>query len=330
MRDLQRNPNRSLDDAALCRFRRNTERTLLSCGALLRDIHPLDRTGLPRSGAVLHPVGKVSLARRGEHHRPVHARRTLSSVLAREWSINFCKLRTRLRSPSCDAVKIRCRRRRTSPSTARQSIACQPRGSSSGPFTTPTTPGASCCAPVVRIVMASNLPFGSGAVVSASAQAHLTRVSTLSGPGTRPVSGQLSGDDRRRGRPHCPGFPSPFDVPAFASRVIRCPPGDWAFLTVGLSDQRSVRTLTGLPRSTRTSYDRDGVPPVSRGRRCSPGRQEIPDRRLPLCHGQPLHPARTTHQRGSRITRHQRRFTRFTRPILPSPVTPRWNGDPRA
>jgi hypothetical protein len=32
------------------------------------------------------------------------------------------------------------------------------------------------------------------------------------------------------------------------------------------------------------------VPPVSRGRRCSPGRPQIPDRRLPIPSGQPLYP----------------------------------------
>src|SRR5664279_124802 len=32
------------------------------------------------------------------------------------------------------------------------------------------------------------------------------------------------------------------------------------------------------------------VPPLSRGRRCSLGRQEIAARRLPLFHGQPLQP----------------------------------------
>jgi hypothetical protein len=54
-------------------------------------------------------------------------------------------------------------------------------------------------------------------------------------------------------------FPAAFRPPAFASRAIRCPPGDWAFLTVGLPDTRlRVRTRTGLPRSTRTSYDRGG------------------------------------------------------------------------
>jgi hypothetical protein len=33
---------------------------------------------------------------------------------------------------------------------------------------------------------------------------------------------------------------------------------------------------------------------------------------------------------GPQITRHQRRFTRFTRPAFPSPVAPGWNGRPWA
>ena len=81
------------------------------------------------------------------------------------------------------AVKIRCRKRRTSSSAVRQSIASQSRRSSPGPFTTaPATGGIAVCPDV----MASNLSFGSGAVVSVSVQAHLTRVGTLSGPGIRP------------------------------------------------------------------------------------------------------------------------------------------------
>jgi hypothetical protein len=153
-------------------------------------------------------------------------------VLARERSINFCKLRTRFRSPTCDAVKIRCRKRRTSSSTARQSTACQSRGSSSGPFTTATAADIAAC----FVAMVSNLPFGSGVIVNVSAQAHPTRVSTLSGPGTRPVSGQLS-ETTGGGADHTvPGFLSPFGRQAFASRVIPHPPGDWAFLTVGLPD----------------------------------------------------------------------------------------------
>ena len=41
------------------------------------------------------------------------ARRTATSALPRERSNNFCRLRTRLRSPARDAAKIRCRSRRT-------------------------------------------------------------------------------------------------------------------------------------------------------------------------------------------------------------------------
>ena len=72
------------------------------------------------------------------------------------------------------------------------------------------------------------------------------------------------------------------------------------------------------------------VPPVSRGRRCSPGRQEIPGRRLPLRCGQPLHPAYTTHP--ARLT-HNETSTEvhaFTRPVCPLPVTPGWNRSPSA
>lgn len=81
----------------------------------------------------------------------------------RDRSINFCKLRTFFRSPAFDAVKMRCLSRRTSSSTCRQSIDGQSRGSSSGPFTTPTAVTAVCATVAVRIVMVSNLPFGTGA-----------------------------------------------------------------------------------------------------------------------------------------------------------------------
>jgi hypothetical protein len=75
------------------------------------------------------------------------------------------------------------------------------------------------------------------------------------GPGTSPVSGQLCGTTGG-GASH--GVPvSCLRLPAFASRVILSRQG------VGPSSRsayrtRSVRTLTGFPRSTRTSYDRVG------------------------------------------------------------------------
>ena len=55
-------------------------------------------------------------------------RRTLKSVFARDRSINFCRLRTFFRSPAFDAVKIRCRNRRTSSSTRRQSTGVPVKG----------------------------------------------------------------------------------------------------------------------------------------------------------------------------------------------------------
>ena len=47
------------------------------------------------------------------------------------------------------------------------------------------------------------------------------------------------------------------------------------------------------------------------------------DRRLPLYHGQSLLPASTSHRTGHCFTRHQRGFTRFTRPVFPSPAAAR-------
>src|SRR5664279_1288187 len=70
-------------------------------------------------------------------------------------------------SGSGKPVQIRCRKRRTSSSAARQPTACQSRSSSSGPFTTATAANivAGC------VAMVSNLPFGSDFVVSVSTQA---------------------------------------------------------------------------------------------------------------------------------------------------------------
>ena len=128
-------------------------------------------------------------------------RRTATSALPRERSNNFCRLRTRLRSPARDAAKIRCRSRRTSSSAWRHWMASQSRGSSSGPFTSaPEAATAAVSSSVVSsMVVASNLPLRfRRLLVIESPQAHPTRVSTLSGPGIRPVSGRLCGNRWRR------------------------------------------------------------------------------------------------------------------------------------
>jgi hypothetical protein len=117
-------------------------------------------------------------------------------------------------------VKIRCRKRRTSSSARRQSTWCQSRGSSSGPFTTAMPWCPTCPSVLVSLVIISP-------------QAHLTRVSTLSGSGMRPCPASYAG--RPAERPAITSrFPVAFRPPAFASRVILFPLGGWAFLAVGL------------------------------------------------------------------------------------------------
>jgi hypothetical protein len=118
-------------------------------------------------------------------------------------------------------------------------------------------------------------------------------------------------------------FPAAFRLPAFASRS---------------SDSRH-----GVRPSSRSAYrprpDHDGVtafrthelrpgwvPPLPRRRRCSPRPSRLLGRRLPLHGGQSLHPAPASHQAGLRITRHQRGFKPFTRPVFPSPVAPDGTG----
>jgi len=117
-------------------------------------------------------------------------------------------------------------------------------------------------------------------------------------------------------------FPSPFGTPALACWTILFPPRSSASLTVGLPATATGRTSTGLPRCPRVRPDRGG-------RLLDPGavvstRQEgnVPagTRRFAAASPTPQ-PQRAT-RRGSAVTRHQRRFTLFARPIFLSPVAP--------
>jgi hypothetical protein len=128
--------------------------------------------------------------------------------------------------------------------------------------------------------------------------AHLTRVSALSGPGTRPGI-----------RPVIPG-PSA-EGPVFPVPVSCC----LSAAGIGLVGSSCSRQGTGP--SSRSAYralrpDPDGVttfraceirpgwvPSLPRGRRCSPRPDAVPGRRLPLPSGQSLHPAPASHRRGS-------------------------------
>src|SRR5215831_2800288 len=134
-------------------------------------------TTLPSTPAVLRPA-LTSVTRR-----------TLTNAFAREPSISFCRLRTFFRSPALLAVKIRCRSRRTSSSTARQPTASQSRTSPSGPF-------AAAAAP--------NLPIGSGA---SNHQVHTGSPDPRQlpfGPGIRPYPASYPGTASGGASTRCP------------------------------------------------------------------------------------------------------------------------------
>jgi hypothetical protein len=103
------------------------------------------------------------------------------------------------------------------------------------------------------------LPFGSGVVVIVSAQAHLTRVGTLSGPGSRLYPVSYPGRSAE-GRSSCPGFLLPFGhrhslLGSSHPRRGIPPSSRSAYRT-----NHPVRTPSGLPRSTRSRCDRGGCP----------------------------------------------------------------------
>jgi hypothetical protein len=214
-------------------------------------------------------------------------RRTLISVFARERSINFCRLRTLFRSPAFDAVKIRCRSRRTSSSARRQSTWRQSKGASSGPFTTPTV-----------AVAVSNLSSGSGGLAIFLSTGSPDRVSALLRPGTRP--GYPAGYPRRPpgGGRHRVPVSRRVSAAGIRFSVILFPPGSWAPLAVGLPDETCRPDPDGVT-AFRTHELRPGwVPPLPRGRRCSPGHVVSLTGACRSSAASPLYPASTSHRRG--------------------------------
>lgn len=122
--------------------------------------------------------------------RPVFCsatRRTATRALLRQRSINRCRLWTRLRSPSRDAVKIRCRSRRTSFSARSQSTWSQSSGLSSGPFT-------------ATVVPASNMSVGSSATVIVTFTGSPDPRQRPFRPGQQSLSGRLSDDQQESGQ----------------------------------------------------------------------------------------------------------------------------------
>jgi hypothetical protein len=185
------------------------------------------------------------------------------------------------RFPSCAAVKIRCRSRRTLSSWCRQSTASHE-------------------GRVLGSVhhLASNLSFGSSAHVHFASQAHLSTSAPLSRPGHAaryPASYPATTAWRSHSR-LC-WFPVGFRPPAFAS---------WTSCSrqrIPLSSQsayrpatRAARTLSGFPCSARMRCDRVGCL-LYPGAAVS-SRPAQPLRSAPAASQRPaLYPAETSHRR---------------------------------
>ena len=115
-------------------------------------------------------------------------------------------------------------------------------------------------------------------------------------------------------------FPVAFQPPAFASRSSFARQGIRPSLRSAY--RAKARTRTGLPRCARSSSDRSGCLLYPEGdgalltgpyHRPAPAASQRPA----------LTPRYNIPPAGPRMTRHQQRFTLFTRPVCPSPVAHR-------
>jgi hypothetical protein len=171
----------------------------------------------------------------------------------------------------------------------------------------------------------SSLSVGWGLVVIVVFGAHLTTSARFRVRAPGPVSGRLYETAAWKGATSLSRFPAAFPPPALASwsscsRSGIRPSSRLAYRPAHWPDPDGVSTF-------RTHKQRPGwVPSISRGRRCSSGLATITSPRLPLLNGTSLHPATTTIDARLRLTRHQRGFKQFTRPVFPSPDAPGWNG----
>ena len=130
-------------------------------------------------------------------------------------------------------------------------------------------------------------------------------------------------DRRRRGRPTRPEVSCCLSATGISFSGHPLPARELGLPHGRLTGHKPrARTLTGLPRSTRMRCGRGGCLLYPEGDGTHPADKKSSTGACRSSAAQPLHPAQTTHQRGSHITKHQRRFTRFTRPALPSPVAP--------
>ena len=167
----------------------------------------------------------------------------------------------------------------------------------------------------------SNFPFGSNVSHPYTSQIHPAHVCPLSGPGTRPGIQPVIRDDQQRNRPSVSRFPVAFRRTGI--RLLSHPaPAEELSVPHGRPtnrrDQRpDLNGVSTFPtRETRSGW----MPSLPRGGGVLPAGNQSSARHPLLPNSQPYTPITIIHPWRLAVTRHQRRFTRFTRPIFLSPV----------
>jgi len=199
-------------------------------------------------------------------------------------------------------VKIRCRSRRTSSSTVRQSTASQSRAASSVRSPPRLARRRPTC-PSVRTPQSSRSSTG-----SPDPRQRPFR------PGHQPVSGQLSGGHQRRSWSYGRRFPAAFRRTGVRFLGHRSPAEDLGLPHGRLTDPHRV----GPQRGCHVAHEQDATgqdASFARGRWCAPGRRLVSGRRPPLSSGQSLRPRWNIPPAGLTFTRRHQGFTR----VRPSP-----------
>ena len=168
--------------------------------------------------------------------------------------------------------------RRTSSSQACQPMASQAGNTPSGPFTVTAST-------IVSVSMAPNLPFGSGGSDRIASKAHLpTSAPFRARAGARCPAGYAGRP--AEGLDDCPGFPSPYGAPAFASWASCSRQGPGPSLPPAYRQRlTALRILTGFPRSACASRDRGGCPLDPEASGVHAAGEDLPGRRVPFLHG---------------------------------------------
>ena len=177
--------------------------------------------------------------------------------------------------------------------------------------------------------MAPNLSFGSGLFGHRLLTGSPDPRQHPFGSGTSPCPASYAGRPAED-RPWCPGFLLPFGCRHLLPRSSDPRWGLGPRLRSADQPRHRGRAPSGFPRSAHTRYDRGGCLLYPGGGGAHPADEKSPTGACRFPAASPCTPPTASHLARLAITRHQRRFTRFTRPVCPLPVTPGWSRSPLA